>query len=778
MMKAEQLAINIDQQSLLARLLAQENIHVIHGAYKTAWFDPSKRTLALPIWHNKGKAVYDLLTGHEVGHALYTPAKGWHDAVDDIKGAPKAYLNILEDVRIERLIKDRYPGLLSQFQKAYKILADEDFFGLAKAESLGTQISDLIVIDRINIFYKIGAHVDVKFNSREQVFVDRAYTTQTFDDVVALAKEIYAYQKSLRLKQAKKKKVVELPQPDMDEESLITNIQPDMDTSSDYEKPEEDEETSESKSESSITTEDTSEDVSEDETTDTTKGEGTSEDAQTEEETEGDGDDEEVVENKPESDVSVDGPSEEELEEDASAYTDDEFRSRENELIANTGRSMIYTAGKTFQKDILIDYKEYYAEWKKDLNVFTQHDHWLKDTLVNQLKALDEHYKKFKVETEQAAAYMAKEFEMRKAAFQYSRATVHKTGTLNTNKLHNYKVSEDIFLRSTKLANYKNHGMMLFIDFSGSMQSNIGATIRQTINLAAFCRMINIPYEVYAFTTRVREDDYNSADFRMYSDSELIMQKFNLLNLMSSRMKRTEHNDAQRMLWNLSRAWDGEGLNQYYINKWNRLHSTPLNSAILYSEKLIKSFKAKHGIDKMTAMFLSDGDSDSFQIRLDELADDHRVNTANRYDRCFIRAMGKTFDCEGVTTSGVTRGLLQSLKASADVTTLGFFISDYRNEAISKAIEGVRQNGKVDYSKREKFTKQIQDKRVIIEDGIFGYDRYFGLCAKYMDVIEDELDELVEDGATKSKIKTAFTKASKQKRVNRILLNAFVDAIA
>ena len=91
----EKLAVNLSQQSTLAKLLAKENIQVIHGAYKTAWFDPQKRVLALPVWKNKGKAVYDLLTGHEVGHALYTPAAGWHDAVDDVNGAPRAYLNVV-----------------------------------------------------------------------------------------------------------------------------------------------------------------------------------------------------------------------------------------------------------------------------------------------------------------------------------------------------------------------------------------------------------------------------------------------------------------------------------------------------------------------------------------------------------------------------------------------------------------------------------------------------------------------------------------------------------
>jgi hypothetical protein len=68
--------------------------------------------------------------------------------------------------------------------------------------------------------------------------------------------------------------------------------------------------------------------------------------------------------------------------------------------------------------------------------------------------------------------------------------------------------------------------------------------------------------------------------------------------------------------------------------------------------------------------------------------------------------------------------------------------------------------------------------RAIIEDNIFGYDRYFGLCQKYMDIQENDLGEMVEDGASKSKLKSAFAKMTKGKRVNRILLNAFVDAIA
>ena len=79
---------------------------------------------------------------------------------------------------------------------------------------------------------------------------------------------------------------------------------------------------------------------------------------------------------------------------------------------------------------------------------------------------------------------------------------------------------------------------------------------------------------------------------------------------------------------------------------------------------------------------------------------------------------------------------------------------------------------------KDKYTNQMNKNKALIEDNVFGYDRYFGLCTKYMDIVEDEFGELVEDGASKNKIKTAFAKMTKAKRVNRILLNAFVDAIA
>lgn len=745
----EKLSINIDQQSTLAKLLAQENISVIHGNYRTAWFNPEQRVLALPIWKNRGKAVYDLLTGHEVGHALYTPAKGWHDAVDDIQGAPKAYLNVLEDVRIERKIQDKYPGLCSQFRKAYKQLSEEDFFGLSK---INYDLDNLIAIDKINLKAKLGENVSVKFNDVELSFFNKAFKTETFEEVVALAKEIYEYQKELNNQN---------PQTDLNDVELnSSSSNGDQDFSNDYEN----EDQSEEQETAPESHEETKENNSEEELVESFKGRKP----------------DHVPQEELKSPEGISKPSPKNNVDDSyealEAITDNAFREKEKDLTSeDIGSTMVYTLNAIKEKDIVIDYKEYYAKWKKDLLELTD---WRAESVNDGLIRLEPEFKKFKHDTESAASYMAKEFELRKAAFQYSRSSIHKTGVLNTNKLHSYKYSEDIFLKSTKLANYKNHGMMMFIDFSGSMQENIGATIRQILNLTTFCKMVNIPYEVYAFTTIVKTDEEDSDlrdvyRWKRYVDCEVIPQRFNLLNLMSSRMSRSEYQEGFRMLWNLSQTWDSKLYNGY-INSWNHLHSTPLNSCIAFANDHIKQFKSKHGIEKMITMFLTDGASDSFQVRMTEEGENHRPSVLGgwRYRNAILRFAGKTLDVGSINSQKVTEHMLKTIKQTTDSVVLGFFISQYRNEAVGKVCDATS------YRFKEKYVEQMNKNRAIIEDNVFGYDRYFGLCTKYIDIVEDELGQMVEDGASKGKIKTAFAKMTKAKRVNRVLLNAFVDSIA
>ena len=90
-----------NQKSGLAKLMATENLTVQHAKTNTASFDPKNRILTVPIWEKTSTELYDLLVGHEVGHAIDTPADGWHGAVHDRGQNYKGFLNVVEDARIE-----------------------------------------------------------------------------------------------------------------------------------------------------------------------------------------------------------------------------------------------------------------------------------------------------------------------------------------------------------------------------------------------------------------------------------------------------------------------------------------------------------------------------------------------------------------------------------------------------------------------------------------------------------------------------------------------------
>jgi hypothetical protein len=113
---------SVESKSQLAKLLASENLTVEHKKVQTASFNLRDRILTCPIWKDMTGEMYDLMLGHEVGHALETPEEGWHDAVTTGKSQYsknfKQFLNVIEDARIEKKIKRKFPGIKPSFIKA------------------------------------------------------------------------------------------------------------------------------------------------------------------------------------------------------------------------------------------------------------------------------------------------------------------------------------------------------------------------------------------------------------------------------------------------------------------------------------------------------------------------------------------------------------------------------------------------------------------------------------------------------------------------------------
>ena len=187
-------------KSQLAKLLATEDIVVEHKQVETAQFNVQTRVLTLPMWEKASNGVIDMLVGHEVGHALYTPNTEWWKEVQ----IPQQFVNVVEDARIEKLMKRRYEGLNKTFYNAYHELSDKDFFDIENKD-----MSDFNLADRINLYFKIGHFVDIDFNTEENFLVSKIELAETFEEVLVLAKELYTLCKQQLEQENKERQEVE-----------------------------------------------------------------------------------------------------------------------------------------------------------------------------------------------------------------------------------------------------------------------------------------------------------------------------------------------------------------------------------------------------------------------------------------------------------------------------------------------------------------------------------------------------------------------------------------
>ena len=64
---------------------------------------------------------------------------------------------------------------------------------------------------------------------------------------------------------------------------------------------------------------------------------------------------------------------------------------------------------------------------------------------LNIFEMVDAEFSQFKKDAQKEVNYLVKEFECKKSAAAYARATTSRTGILDTTLLHTYKFNEDLF---------------------------------------------------------------------------------------------------------------------------------------------------------------------------------------------------------------------------------------------------------------------------------------------------------------------------------------------
>ena len=752
---------NKQSKSYLARLLATENITVEHRKVPTAFFDLKQRLLVVPIWNQEmSNDVLDLLLSHEIGHALYTPMKEWQKAVD-VDKIPHSFLNVIEDARIEKLVKRKYAGLSQIFIRGYRDLIEKDFF---KTKDL--DINNMLLIDRLNMHFKSSyIESDIDFTSAELDIVDRMKNLETFEDVKVLAKELSEYCS----KEKEEKDIEQLVQDD------DGDIQMDMNQDDDGENNEQGEEEQEGNNEE----DDSSSNV------DTDKNEEKEEEQKVEEGASQPGDSGEQNKSQGEQTKS-DGPV---------SQTDTAWSQQSQKLLDKECKENEYFSPHEFTnlKELVVDYK-------KVLQDFKNHNYKPHRLTAEQiaLQNLQVDYKKFLSSQNKSVNYMVKEFEMRKSAAAYSRTKQDKTGIINPLKLHSYKFNDDIFKRISVTPDGKNHGMMMFIDWSGSMSDKLRSTIHQTINLALFCKKVQIPFEVYAFSNSSAKRKTANLNYQL--NDITIDNRFHLINFASSRMNTREFDIAMRNLyqvsclynperWNWRRTTSAERTWMYDLPDAPRgygLSSTPLNDCIMAAYKLVPAFVKRYSIDKMNTIFLTDGCSDGNNGKIVDMESGHShaeiINNKFKrdymmsYDKNSIMVDRKTkrqYHCEDGwrNPNGLTENLLQILKDRTDSKVLGFYIS------ARKKIDTYAMDKYFNYDMRSKIHAQFRKDKVITVTHSTGYDEIYLLAGDNMQVQDGQMATPSEN-AKKGEIKRLFTSTLKGNRQSRIMLNKFISKVA
>jgi len=717
----------------LARLLATENLVVEHRSVPTAQFDVDRRVLTLPKWDKASSIVYDMLVGHEVGHALFTPNEDWTEKVQ----VPQSYVNVVEDVRIEKLMKRKYPGLRKSFNGGYAELNALDFFEIQDED-----LTEFSLIDRINLHYKVGAAALIPFEEDEKVFVTRAENTETFDQVLSLAEDIRRF---VEVQKEAEEQTQQLPLP--------------------------------------------------------SNGAGGGQgDGQNLEDGEEGGEEEYPTTGNPQSQQSGQDPAQLDTpsssggagEHHEEGSTQEKF-DRRTESLTNTtyGRDITYIEipEKVNLDRFIVDWKVVH-EWIEENAGEREEPVDYAYKFQSRYSDVDAEYYEFRNSNKKEVNYLVKEFECRKSADAYARSSTARTGVLDTKNLHTYKYNEDLFKRINIVPDGKNHGMIFVLDWSGSMQHEILATVKQLLNLTAFCKKVQIPFEVYAFTNEwqiaQRAIDSGEAVEPYYGwygnrgsngknlkrhEVHLDEGRFHMVNFVSSR---SNPKDYDRQCKNFFReAYSFAHNTSYSASPGLNLSGTPLNEAVIMLNYIIPKFKKDNDLQKVNACILSDGEANSVtygSLVQREDREDYVTARSLEYGRCQLRdrKTGRVYGQMDGWNSSTSTFIEQVRDRNPGVNVIGF-----RLLPAKRLSEFVARFGT--FGHYEEIQKQWRKEKSAIIPEPKGYSALYAISSKDL---EDDNEFEVSEGAKKGEITRAFKKMLKSKSTNKKLLNSFVSHVA
>ncbi len=725
------MTVNQEVKGTLAKLLATENLTVEHRKVTTASFDVNNRVLILPIWKTASNTVYDLLVGHEVGHALYTPNKP-HDG-------DRGFVNVLEDVRIEKLMKRTYPGLRKSFFDGYHELNRDDFFGVNHED-----LTKIPFIDRINLWFKGNANI--RFSPEEQVWVDRAAKTETFDEVVQLAIDLYGRAEKIE---------------DDKEDAESSDTAPskgdlgdlrDMDIEWDMQPSEKCDEQQQQQQQISM-----------------------------------DSDQPQAPVGTPEANSSIGKQGSEDSDfDETESITQTAFDQALETLIDDNAKEWKYLTLPEVKvedyivpnKEIRDDLKEHFFNPRQERVVTEEERTQFLDHMAQYNEYVVRKYNRFKKSANKEVNYLVKQFEMKKSADQYKRQATSKTGVINTNSLYKYKLTDDIFKRITTVPDGKNHGLVFHIDWSGSMTHVLLDTIKQTFNLVWFCRKAGIPFRVLAFQDvyfRAHSDDGYA---RFKAGDLYINDSFKMLELLSSQQNAKSLDESMKVIFMQVFAMGG-----YRVNSCQKytLGGTPLAEAIMCTRQLVDKMKKVENVQKVNVVCLTDGEANPMSY----ISEEDRWNDGNieKVTRSIAHQCASVFFLRDKKTGYTRRIDTHPYCTTKEIVSFFREITDYNWIGIRLCSKGdltrtLRYNDVqgIDYNVLDKTWKK---ERYFSISNACGFSEQIYMPDRNIGESSEEIEVKAKgEVATKAELQRAFKKHMGSKTSNKTVLNKFIEQIA
>ena len=718
--------VNHEIKSQLAKLLATEDLIVEHKHVETASFNVHDRVLTLPCWEKASSLVYDMLVGHEVGHALFTPDEEWWV---DYQISP-GIVNVVEDARIEKLMKRKYGGLAKCFYRGYNELHEDDFFKLEDED-----VNEMTLPDRINLHFKLGNFIDINFSIEEKHFVARIDQCETFQDVLEVSKDLHDFCKANDEKR-KQEKV-----DDAEPQGIPFGSSDSSDNSPSDSQEGTDEKDGESEG-GEVKTEETQ-----------TKGDTPQEPAQLQT-----GDSSSSLDGQSSLDVKTDKSLQESLKE---LIDQDEYYRDTNYIeIPNIDLKKVIVENSLLHSRIDKEWRDSHP----DESVF---------------RFPDKQFFEFKKSAQKEVNYLVKEFECKKSADAYARASTARTGILNTGVLHTYKFNEDLFKKVTVLPDGKNHGLVFILDWSGSMSRIMLDTLKQLYNLMWFCKKVQIPFEVYAFTSCYPKfggvDPLCEAKVNQFD----VDKNFSLLNMFTSKTKGKVLEKQMKSMFRIASTF---GYHTYGEDRYNvplglNLSGTPLHETLIALHQILPSFQKDNDVQKVQCVILTDGEGHPLTYHSEHVSHYDPTKTYlgssnSARKNCFLRCRktGRTYSFgEGwYGSASYTDAFLKNLRdkfPSMNFIGIRLLTSGDSYSFLSAHLDGTDLiNARVVW--RNTKTASIKTS---------GYHTYFGLSSN---ALSNDTDFEVKEDASKADIKRAFAKTLKGKKMNKKILSEFIELVA